>query len=174
MHKIALFFLVSVLFAGCASGGAREMSAKDEARYAAAIEREPESAVPSDVEFTVTYARDPEPASAVAPSGPARDFRVTRADYDAFFAQGPASVLTRMTVEAIVDGGKLLGYRIDRIASFDGVDLRIDDIILAIDGKLPRDPDEYFERWEHARTSDGCRVTVQRDVTRFDLTWHVE
>ena len=31
MHKIALFFLVSVLFAGCASGGAREMSAKDEA-----------------------------------------------------------------------------------------------------------------------------------------------
>ena len=125
----------------------------------------------------LTYAQNPEPAKAApksAPSGPARDFAVSRADYDAFFAQGPASVLARVTVEAIIDGGNLLGFRIDQIIPFEGVDLQPDDIILAIDGKLPRDPDQYFERWEHARNANGCRVTVQRDVTRFDLTWHVE
>ncbi len=153
------------------------MSAKDEARYAAAIEKaeavEP-SAIPPDAVYVVTYGDVDEPVLNAAPNAPARSFDVAQNDYDAFFSQSPAVILARLSLDPIVDGGKLLGYRIVSIQPFDGVDLQKEDIIIGVDGVLPKNPDDYFNSWQKAKSASGCVVNIQRGLDRHDLVWKVK
>ena len=194
MQCLVLACLSFVLVCGCASNSVKEMSAKDEARYAAAIEKaeaDQPSAIQDDTSYVVAVgAGAAEQAGAElqetpqnqtaqadqneASAAPARTFSVSRPVYDTFFAQSPAVVLGRMTLDPIVDGGILLGYRVKDLMAFSGVDLATDDIIIGINGQLPKTPDDYFNRWEEAKNGTGCTVNVQRGVTKFDLVWTVE
>ena len=171
------------LFAGCASNQQKTtMTAADEARYAEAIEREDTKQPPviEPGETVIVNATGDVSEGALAEDTIAekpaisRSFSVPRAEYDAFFAQSPAVVLGRVELEPIQDGTTLLGYRIKSIRKpFEGVDLQSNDIIVGIDGVMPRTPDDYFKRWETAKASNACRVNIQRDVDRFDLVWQV-
>ena len=183
-----------VLVCGCASGSVKEMSAKDEARYAAAIEKseaEHPSAIQEDTRYVVAVGegaaaqagaelqmpqqeQNAEVSQNDADAAPARTFSVSRPMYDTFFAQSPAVILGRMTLDPIVDGGVLLGYRVKDLKAFSGVDLADDDIIIGINGQLPKTPDDYFNRWEEAKNGSGCTVNIQRGMTKFDLIWTVE
>lgn len=180
MKKIIVVVGMILFVSGCATTRqAKEMSAAEEARYAAAIEdaevRAPSPVAEGDV-FVVTTGESAEEALAQIQEVPAvsRHFKVSRADYDAFFAQSPAAVLARMQLEPITDGGTLLGYRVRELRRFAGVDLQKGDIIIGIDGVMPRTPDAYFERWEKAKSGSGCTVNVQRDLERFELVWEAE
>ena len=187
MKHLCLFILISLAFVlnACAtSSSPKAMSAKDEARFAAAIEKadaeNPPALQPGDtlvVSIGENAAKDVAAQANAMPQSPAptqtlaREFNVTRADYDAFFAQSPAIVLGRMTLDPIQDGTTLLGYRIKDIQSFQGLDLQKEDIIVGIDGKLPRTPDAYFEAWQTAKAASKCTVNIQRGTDRFDLVW---
>ncbi len=178
------FIIAAVLgmiwMSGCASTSSKEMSAKDEARYAAAIERaeaEHPSAIPEGSEYVVAIgevaAVDVQAKTADEMPAIARTFSVSRSEYDAFFAQSPATILGRMSLDPILDGGSLLGYRVKNLKTFSGVDLSDEDIIIGINGKLPQNPDEYFTQWEAAKASNECSVNIQRGVDRFELVWRV-
>lgn len=183
-----LMIILSVWLNACAtSSSPKEMSAKDEARFAAAIDKadaeNPPKLQPGDtitVSIGESAAADPavhvtapQPEAKPVSAEPARAFNVSRADYDAFFAQSPAIVLGRLTLEPIQDGITLLGYRIKDIKSFEGVDLQKEDIIVGLDGKMPRTPDAYFESWQAAKAASKCTVNIQRGTDRFDLVWTV-
>ncbi len=171
-----------LLASGCASSSKpAEMSAKDEARFAAAIEKadaEKPSSIPDDAVYVVAVgesaASTASQESAVEMPTIERSFKVSREAYDAFFAQSPGAVLGRMKLSAIMDGGKLLGYRIISLKRFDGVDLDEQDIITGLDGVMPINPDVYFESWEKAKNASHCTVNVQRGVEKFNLEWTVE
>lgn len=176
---VFLGFISTFFVLGCASTGTRhEMSAADEARYAAAIdeaEAQTPSAISPDATYVVSYgdALDVNQDAVTKTHETSREFEVSRADYDAFFAQSPAIVLGRMTLDPITDGGKLLGYRVTQLTPFEGVDLQNEDIIIGIDGVLPQTPDDYFERWQAAKAASQCTVNIQRGVDRHDLVWRV-
>ena len=201
MKRIAAAVMVSSLWAyGCATtSNVSEMTPKEEARYQAAIEaaqaQQPSRlAVGDTVELdagrgmvrvieadtTQTATETAQETTQAAEAAPAdyttsdgRHFEVAPAAYDAFFEQSPATVLSWFELEPIQDGSTLLGYRIRAIRSpLRDVDLRAEDIIIGIDGKMPSSPDIYFERWEAAKQSGSCTINIQRGVERHDLTWH--
>ena len=178
---IGVLGMVSVLvWSGCASKLApAEMSAKDEARYKAAIEKaDAENPPQLEVGETVVinYGSSEPSAEVIAqPVEVKRTFEVSRQEYDAFFEQSPAVVLGRMVLQPINDGTSLLGYRIKTLTKpFESVDLAQEDIIVGINGKLPRTPDDYFNQWQAASKSSHCVVNIQRGVDRFDLSWQVK
>ncbi len=206
MHRFGygfLLFAICCVLSGCraASDKAAPMSAKDEARYAAAIEasdgrgyeiigdgemlttdvhtgklvvrRVPEASSPSQIGAPAQEsAQTGAVAQAVAISGGGRTFDVEASVYDAFFEQSPAAVLSRFALDPIQDGTNLLGYRIAEIRALpEGIDLKTGDIIVGIDGKIPKTPDAYFEAWQRAKAAGSCAVNVQRDMMRFDLRW---
>ena len=179
--KLGIWIAVGLLACGCATTRqVKEMSAAEEARYAAAIEeaevKSPSPLEEGDVIVVTTGETAEEALSHIQQDVPvvSRSFKVPRAEYDAFFAQSPAVVLARMQLEPIVDGGSLLGYRVRKLKRFAGVDLQDGDIIVGIDGVMPRTPDAYFDRWEKAKAGAKCVVNVQRDLERFELVWEAE
>ncbi|MBO4351776.1 MAG: hypothetical protein J6A01_12655 [Proteobacteria bacterium] len=195
MIQLILILCSAILFSACATTGtSHEMSAKDEARYAQAIENA-EATSPSpiqkDTEYTVVIGESAaqdllgtaspsgsdqaqtSPANDTATLKPEKQFSISKADYDAFFAQSPAIVLGRMTLDPITDGGALLGYRVKDLKPFAGVDLVNEDIIVGINGKLPKNPDEYFNAWENCKKQSNCTVNIQRGVDRFNLEWNI-
>ena len=186
MKHLIILLAICGLASGCAARQDKKtMTAAEEARYAAAIEQaemeNPSPIQPGD-EIVVNMSGDPAAAQSVisapesqTPAAPARSFEVSRAEYDSFFAQSPAVILARLELEPIMDGTSLLGYRIRSIKEpFDGVDIRANDIVIGIDGVMPRTPDDYFKRWETAKGASSCKVNIQRDVDRFDLVWNVK
>ena len=167
-----------MMWTGCASSSStKEMSEKDEARYKEAIEKA-DAENPPQIEvgdsIIVNMGRsDNVPVVEQAPAVK-RSFDVSREEYDAFFNQSPAVILGRMVLEPIHDGPSLLGYRIKSLSKpFEGVDLVSEDIIVGINGKMPRNPDEYFNQWQSSKADSECVVNIQRGVDRFDLSWHV-
>lgn len=160
------------------------MSAADEAAYAAAIEREDAKQAPavalaeSIVVGVGPYSQaddSPLPVEMTAPA-PSRRFAVSQSDYEAFFAEGPAVVLGRFELEPVRDGSELLGYRITDIRdAFAAVDLLEDDIIVGINGKLPKNPEQYFEQWQDLQQYKApASLQVQRKLDRFEIVWSVE
>ena len=190
------------------------MSAKDEARYAAAIEAsagqgyqiiEDGEMLTMDTETGKLIVR-PAPKSTTTPNHNAdkssdaqsnadkstgdkstrdtlakmtthdggRTFDVDESIYNEFFDQSPATVLARLSLEPIQDGTSLLGYRITHIANpFENVDLKPGDIVVGLDGKIPKTPDAYFEAWQKAKSTGIAIVNIQRDLERYELRWQV-
>lgn len=174
--------IICFLLTGCAAKqNKKTLTAAEEARYAAAIEREDVNQPPiiEDGEVVIVNATGNVSESVLAeeiaepqPVVPARDFHVARSVYDDFFAQSPALILARFNLEPIQDGTALLGYRIKSLRTpMPGVDIQPDDIIVGIDGVMPKNPDDYFKRWETCKAANACTVNIQRGVDRFALTW---
>lgn len=213
--RVAALLVAAICFCGCGTTANKNtpMSAKDEARYAAAIEAsagqgyqiiEDGEMLTMDTETGKLIVR-PAPKSTTTPNHnadksndqvntaqstgdkPTRDtlakmtthdggrsFDVDESTYNAFFDQSPATVLARLSLEPIQDGTSLLGYRITHIANpFENVDLKPGDIVVGLDGKIPKTPDAYFEAWQKAKSSGIAIVNIQRDLERYELRWQV-
>lgn len=212
--RVAALIVAAICFCGCGTTANKNtpMSAKDEARYAAAIEAsagqgyqiiEDGEMLTMDTETGKLIVR-PAPKSTTTnhnadktndqnnadkSSGdkPTRDtlakmtthdggrsFDVDESTYNEFFDQSPATVLARLSLEPIQDGTSLLGYRITHIANpFENVDLKPGDIVVGLDGKIPKTPDAYFEAWQKAKSTGIAIVNIQRDLERYELRWQV-
>ena len=213
--RVAALLVAAICFCGCGTTANKNtpMSAKDEARYAAAIEAsagqgyqiiEDGEMLTMDTETGKLIVR-PAPKSTTTTnhnadksndqinadksSGdkPTRDtlakmtthdggrtFDVDESTYNEFFDQSPATVLARLSLEPIQDGTSLLGYRITHIANpFENVDLKPGDIVVGLDGKIPKTPDAYFEAWQKAKSTGIAIVNIQRDLERYELRWQV-
>ena len=167
--------LAASLTAACAPApkDKKELTASEVAKYQEALDSSAH-AVPMGTELTVSVSGDaPSALPDNVPANPARDIVVPAADYDAFFDASPAVILARVSLEPIRDGNTLLGYKIVKFndKAFDGVDLREDDIIVAIDHKLPNTPDDYFDAWQKLKASNKASIDVQRSVSKFSITW---
>ena len=213
--RVAALLAAAICFCGCGTTANKNtpMSAKDEARYAAAIEAsagqgyqiiEDGEMLTMDTETGKLIVR-PAPKSTTTPNHnadksndqinadkstgdkPTRDtlakmtthdggrtFDVDESTYNEFFDQSPATVLARLSLEPIQDGTSLLGYRITHIANpFENVDLKPGDIVVGLDGKIPKTPDAYFEAWQKAKSTGIAIVNIQRDLERYELRWQV-
>lgn len=191
------FFAVACLASvGCSASQANAprgaLTAKDEARYGAAIEKgdaiHPPAVQQGDtlvidaargqvdiirtVNVETSGSAAPEKEKQQTPVTPQRVFHVDAAAYDAFFEQSPASVLARVALEPVQDGAQLLGYRIVKIRTpMDGVDIRSGDVVIGINGVVPRTPDDYFAQWQKSKTSGKCALNLQRESARFEIVW---
>ena len=224
--RVAALLAAAICFCGCGTTANKNtpMSAKDEARYAAAIEAsagqgyqiiEDGEMLTMDTETGKLIVR-PAPKSTTTPNHNAdkssdaqsnadkssdaqsnadkstgdkstrdtlakmtthdggRTFDVDESIYNEFFDQSPATVLARLSLEPIQDGTSLLGYRITHIANpFENVDLKPGDIVVGLDGKIPKTPDAYFEAWQKAKSTGIAIVNIQRDLERYELRWQV-
>ena len=222
--RVAALIVAAICFCGCGTTANKNtpMSAKDEARYAAAIEAsagqgyqiiEDGEMLTMDTETGKLIVR-PAPKSTTTnhnadkssndqnnadktndqnnadkSSGDkltrdtlakmtthdgGRTFDVDESTYNEFFDQSPATVLARLSLEPIQDGTSLLGYRITHIANpFENVDLKPGDIVVGLDGKIPKTPDAYFEAWQKAKSTGTAIVNIQRDLERYELRWQV-
>ena len=173
--------IMLLCWTGCASSSApAQMSAKDEARYEAAIqkadaENPPTIGIGDTIVVNMGSSNNSVPVAIEAPEPVLmRNFEVSRQAYDDFFNQSPGVILGRMKLDPIRDGTSLLGYRIKDIKPFEQVDLTKDDIIVGINGTMPKTPDEYFNQWQSAKENSHCVVNIQRGTERFDLTWQVK
>lgn len=160
------------------------MTAADEEAYAIAIEREDAKQAPKvALAESIVVGIGPKsqgddsqlPVDLTAPQVK-RQIDVLQNNYEAFFAEGPAVVLGRLELEPVRDGSELLGYRITNIReTFEGVDLMEDDIIVGINGTLPKNPDQYFEQWQKLQQYKApVRLQVQRKLDRFEIVWSVK
>lgn len=214
--RVAALLVAAICFCGCGTTANKNtpMSAKDEARYAAAIEAsagqgyqiiEDGEMLTMDTETGKLIVR-PAQKSTTTPNHNAdkssdpqsnadkstgdkstrdtlakmtthdggRTFDVDELIYNEFFDQSPATVLARLSLEPIQDGTSLLGYRITHIANpFENVDLKPGDIVVGLDGKIPKTPDAYFEAWQKAKSTGIAIVNIQRDLERYELRWQV-
>lgn len=179
------------------------MSVKDEARYAAAIEASADQGyqiigegemltVDTDTgKLVVRPASDsatkgemlevssevaaPDMPPAVAVRDGGRTFDVLESVYRDFFSQSPAVILSKVSLEPIQDGTSLLGYRIVGMEEpFEGVDLRVGDIVVGLNGKVPKTPDVYFETWQESKSTGVAIVNIQRDLERYELRWQIK
>jgi type II secretory pathway component PulC len=168
---LLLSFSLSALGCATTNNDKRDLTPKEVARFQEEIDRHP-SSVPIGTEINVSVTGEM-PKAVPAKPAVSRDFTVPAAEYDAFFADSPAVVLGRVTLDPVRDGSALLGYKIVKFnrGKFEGVDLVENDIIVAIDGKLPKNPDDYFATWEKLKAANTATVKVQRSVDTFTLTW---
>ena len=168
---LLLFTAMTVLACATTNNDKRDLTPQEVARFQEEIDKHP-SSVPMGTEINVSVTGEM-PKDIPAQPAVSRDFAVSAADYDAFFADSPAVILGRVTLDPVRDGSALLGYKIVKFnrGKFDGVDLDIGDIIVAIDGKLPKNPDEYFATWEKLKSAQTATVKVLRSVDTFTLTW---
>jgi type II secretory pathway component PulC len=166
---VLLLFTAMNILACASTPDKRDLTPQEVARFQEEIDKHP-SSVPMGTEINVSVSGEmPQPAKPAVE----RSFTVPSADYDAFFADSPAVILGRVTLDPVRDGSALLGYKIVKFnrGKFDGVDLDIGDIIVAIDCKLPKNPDEYFATWEKLKSAQTATVKVLRSVDTFTLTW---
>ncbi len=175
--SFALPILICVLafVTACASTKRekKDLTAEAVAKYQEALDKS-ESSVPLGTQLTVSVSGDmPKQFDNPSSDVPSRTFNVPAEAYDAFFTQSPGEVFTWVELEPIQDGGTLLGYRIVKFKgqSFPSVDLRENDIIVKVNGQVPRDPDIYFAEWEKMKNSNKATLDIQRSVDRFTLTW---
>lgn len=179
------------------------MSVKDEARYAAAIEASadqgyqiigegemltvdtdtgklvvrpaPDSATKGDKEEASSESAESDMSNAVTVRDGGRTFDVLESVYRDFFSKSPAVILSRVSLEPIQDGTNLLGYRIVGMDEpFEGVDLRVGDIVVGLNGKAPKTPDVYFETWQESKSTGVAIVNIQRDLERYELRWQIK
>ncbi|MFA5624062.1 MAG: hypothetical protein WC966_03255 [Bradymonadales bacterium] len=174
-----VFLFVYIFFLGCAStsGGASvPFSEAQESRYWEAV-REDEAR--KEAERAALQAEQralSDLAQEQAVIVPARKIDVELERFDAFFAHGPAHALGFLQLAPVRDGVELVGYEIQGFprGALRSVDLALGDVILAIDGELPRNPERYFSLWEKiGERRDGARLSVLRRSEAFDIVWHV-
>jgi hypothetical protein len=107
----------------------------------------------------------------------AREGTMTRAALHAVLDAGPGALLRHVEVAAELEGERFLGWRLVAIdpqhRGFDGVDLRPDDILVALNGRPLSRPDELAALWDQLRGADVVVADLRRGPGKLQLRWTV-
>ena len=107
-----------------------------------------------------------------------RGGEIEREKLNAFLDQGPAYLLQRVAVTPILEGERLVGYRIDSFfpntPSMQRVDIVAGDVIIAVNQDPLERPDDFFAVWEGLRSAERLQVDVIRGNTLHTLNWEIK
>lgn len=171
-----VYLVLSLFFLGCASSRGESVEAAKQARYWEAIREDEAQKEAERLALREQEALIESQQSAEAALEPSRDIAVTAEDFDTFFAHGPAHALGFLSLKPVRDGVQLIAYEVEAFprGELHGVDLRVGDLIVAIEGVLPANPDTYFGLWERVREArKGVRIGVLRAEQSFEILWRV-
>jgi type II secretory pathway component PulC len=76
-----------------------------------------------------------------------------------------------------MDGERFLGWRLTSIDpehhGFDGVDLRPDDVLVALNGRSISRPDQLQQVWDELRGAAAVVADLKRGEAKLQLRWVV-
>jgi S1-C subfamily serine protease len=103
------------------------------------------------------------------------DFAIGRAALEEVLSAGPAGVLASVQTDSVVDDGKFVGFRIVsfRVEVDPCLDLREEDVLTRVNGRVIERPEHYFEVFEALRTAKEIRFDLLRDGEPVTLTYPV-
>jgi type II secretory pathway component PulC len=116
---------------------------------------------------------DPGPspsASAMPPEG-----AILRADLRQLLARGPAGVLAMVRTEPARSGGRFVGFRIRAFAveSPEVVDLRVGDVVMAVNGQPIVSPDDFFRVFQELEVASELRFDILREGKKECLVYPI-
>jgi type II secretory pathway component PulC len=100
---------------------------------------------------------------------------ISRADLNAVLAKGPGQLLGKVETNAVFENKRFLGFQ---ITAFIGeapktVDLRVGDVVLAVNGRKIERPEEYFAIFQDlAHASELC-FDLMRDGEKRTLRYPI-
>jgi general secretion pathway protein C len=100
------------------------------------------------------------------PPGP-----LNRAEVDALLASGLGSFLARIRVTPVLSrGGRFVGFRLDNARDLDawrasGVDIRVGDVIVRVNGIRVERPEQALWAFERLRIASAIEIDLLRDGT---------
>ena len=115
-----------------------------------------------------------EPSPPRAPAG-SEQGAIRRADLDAVLAEGPGALLARVTTEPARVGGRFAGFRITGFPAGPpaAVDLRVGDVLRAVNGRRIERPEHYFEAFRSLSGAGELRLDLYRDGAREVLVYPI-
>ncbi len=100
-----------------------------------------------------------------------------RSELLAYLDQGPAFLLQNVGVEPAMQGGELIGFKVQsffpRDKRFAVVDIVAGDIVTAVNGVRIVQPDDLFAVWTALREAPRLQVDVIRGTSLGTLTWEI-
>jgi len=114
----------------------------------------------------------------VAPPAPgAREGAIDRKALVATLDAGPGALLRHVEVAAELADHRFIGWRLIAVDpdshTFDGVDLRPGDILVAINGRTIAHPDELQAVWDQLRSAPAIVADLRRGDAKLQLRWTV-
>jgi len=103
------------------------------------------------------------------------EFTIGRAALDEILSAGPAGVLASVQTDSVVDDGRFVGFRIVsfRVEVDPCLDLREEDVLTRVNGRVIERPEHYFEVFEALRSAKEIRFDLIRDGEPMTLTYPV-
>ena len=95
--------------------------------------------------------------------------------FDQVVAYGPGRFLGRLSLEAVKEGGKFLGFKIVRFKDRSLVNPWIleGDIIVSVNGKGIERPDDLWNLWKNFSKVESLRFEVIREGSRKIITCNI-
>lgn len=99
---------------------------------------------------------------------------LTRADVERLLADGLGSFLSRVDVSPVVVRGRFVGFRLDGARDLEtwraaGVDLRVGDVIVRVNGIRVERPEQALWAFERLRIVSAVEVQLLREGTLLTL-----
>ncbi len=100
---------------------------------------------------------------------------LTRAALDEVLAAGPAALLGMVETAPVQQRGQFVGFKI--VAFKDGpptvIDLRVGDVLLAVNGRRIERPGDYFEVFQALQTAEVLQLVVLRGARQQVLDYPI-
>lgn len=88
---------------------------------------------------------------------------------------GPAWLLRRVWPEEVFREGKFVGWRLVAIPEeWTGLDLRPDDVVTRVNGKVIETPEQLWDTWASLATAAELRVSYERGVETKELVLPID
>ncbi|MDJ0763202.1 MAG: hypothetical protein QNJ97_09465 [Myxococcota bacterium] len=100
---------------------------------------------------------------------------ILRTDLHAVLAAGPAAILSKVETAPVFKDGRFLGFRIVALSKPPSpvIDLRVEDVILSVNGKSVERPEGFYEIIETLKTADEIRFSVVREGVAQTLVYPI-
>lgn len=128
-----------------------------------------EAAPPAPREPAVVEAATPNPRVGEVPGA------IVRKELDAVLAGGPGRLLGWVTTEPYRSNGRFVGFRIAMFVrgAPHKIDLRVGDVILAVNDRQIERPEHLFEVFETLATADELVFELLRDGERVERRYPI-
>lgn len=177
MRFLVLFILLGCLSFGCASSTSQKRVHEGPSTPIGTPPEGDEARVlppPAGPKVMTTQGRSRPGHSAEAVHG---ELTLSRAQLDAFMAQGPAFAFSQVDTEPYHADGSFVGFQLvdvttaahNHIAPY----LRVGDIVTHVNGIRMQRPDDYLQAWRGLAEASSVRIDFVRDGEGEHVIWQV-
>jgi type II secretory pathway component PulC len=140
--------------------------------------RQPEQPVQAEEAPAVAEVDAPESPSLPRPEPavPSSAEGISREDLDRALAAGPAALLAEVRTEPVFEQGRFVGFKIAAFVNEPPtvIDLRVNDVILSVNGRKVERPEDYFEVFRALEKADELSFEVLRGGEKKTLRYPIQ